>query len=203
MASSVAAFKPSMPIPHTRYMVEVILRPSVPDTIGSWQFFEDKGQILSFFNCIDEFSCHVVDDVHEGEDVPLVQLRNNRIIELRNKTQRQSLQLRDAKYCFVQGGLRWRNLDVIILLCVDLEESKEILHELHAGVCGKHFSARTIAHKVMRVGHYYPTLFVDVHAFIQSCEACQRFEGKQKLHAFPLDKIIVQAPFQQWALDFI
>jgi hypothetical protein len=67
-----------------------------------------------------------------------------------NKMQRRSLQLRDVNYFFVQGGLRWRNHDGIILHCVDLDESKEILNELHLGVCGGHFSSQTIAHKIMR-----------------------------------------------------
>jgi hypothetical protein len=70
-------------------------------------------------------------------------------------------------------------------------------------VCGGHFSARTTAHKVMRVGYYWPTLFADVHAYVRACEPCQRFEGKQKLPALPLDPVIVEAPFQQWGLDFI
>jgi len=64
-------------------------------------------------------------------------------------TQRQSLQLRAINYCFVQGGLGWRNPDGIILHCVDSDESKDILHDLHVGVCSGHFSARTTAHKVM------------------------------------------------------
>jgi hypothetical protein len=108
--------------------------------------------------------------------------------------QRRSLQLRAARYCFVQGGLGWRNPDGVILRCVDHDESREILRDLHSGVCGGHFSARTTAHKIMHVGYYWPTLFADAHAFVRACEACQRFEGKQKLPAFPLDPIIVQAP---------
>jgi hypothetical protein len=44
------------------------------------------------------------------------------------KTQRRSLQLRVAKYCFWQGTLGWRNPDGIIFHCVDCDESKEILH---------------------------------------------------------------------------
>jgi hypothetical protein len=55
----------------------------------------------------------------------------------------------------------------------------------------------------MRASYYWPTLFRDTHSFVRACEACQRFEGKQKLLALPLDPVIVEAPFQQWGLDFI
>jgi hypothetical protein len=30
--------------------------------------------------------------------------------------------------------------------------------ELHAGVCGGHFFAKTTAHKIMHAGYYWPTL---------------------------------------------
>jgi hypothetical protein len=86
---------------------------------------------------------------------------------------------------------------------VDGDESKELLKELHSGVCGGNFSARTTAHKIMHAGYYWPTLFRDAHSYVRACEACQRFEGKQKLLALPLDPVIVEAPFQQWGLDFI
>jgi hypothetical protein len=87
------------------------------------------------------------------------------------KTQRPSLQLRAAKYCLWQGRLVWRNREGAILRCVDLEGSKELLKELHSRVCGGHFSARTTAHKIMRAGYYWPTLFKDAHSFVQACEA--------------------------------
>jgi hypothetical protein len=119
------------------------------------------------------------------------------------KTQRRSLQLQAAKYYVWQGRLGWRSPAGVILRCADLDESKELLKELHSGVCGGHFSARTIAHKIMRASYYWPTLFRDTHSFVRACEACQRFEGKQKLPTLPLDPVIVEAPFQQWGLDFI
>ena len=34
-------------------------------------------------------------------------------------------------------------------------------------------------------------------------EECQKFEGKHKLLPLPLIPISVEAPFQQWGLDFI
>ena len=36
-----------------------------------------------------------------------------------------------------------------------------------------------------------------------SCQPGQLFKSKQKLATFPLQPIIVEAPFQQWGLDFI
>ena len=47
------------------------------------------------------------------------------------------------------------------------------------------------------------TFFSDVHKFVRSCLQCQLFTGKQKMKALSLKPIVVQAPFQQWGLDFI
>ena len=36
-----------------------------------------------------------------------------------------------------------------------------------------------------------------------TCHQCQSFDGKRKVIPLPLNPIIVEAPFQQWGLDFI
>jgi hypothetical protein len=46
-------------------------------------------------------------------------------------------------------------------------------------------------------------LFADVHQKVTSCHKCQIFEGKRKLFPLPLKPILVEAPLQQWGLDFI
>ena len=62
---------------------------------------------------------------------------------------------------------------------------------------------KTTANKILRAGFYWPTLFHDVHKMILDCHKCQIFEGKRKLLPLPLHPITVEAPFQQWGLDFI
>ena len=46
-------------------------------------------------------------------------------------------------------------------------------------------------------------MFSDLHKEISSCHKCQVFEGKRKLVPLSLQPIFVEAPFQQWGLDFI
>ena len=38
---------------------------------------------------------------------------------------------------------------------------------------------------------------------MMSCHKCQIFQGKRKLLLLPFQPISIQAPFQQWGLDFI
>jgi transposase InsO family protein len=46
-------------------------------------------------------------------------------------------------------------------------------------------------------------IFFDTHRYVKSCQLCQYFIGKKCLPSLPLKSIIVEAPFQQWGLDFI
>jgi transposase InsO family protein len=63
--------------------------------------------------------------------------------------------------------------------------------------------ACTTTHKILRVIYYWPTLFSDTHQHVWSCQPCQYFSGKPKLPAQPLKLAVVEAPFQQWGLDFV
>jgi ribonuclease HI len=116
---------------------------------------------------------------------------------------KRALRLKAAKYVLTRDGLGWKNPDGIILRCVDDVESKKLVDEFHGGFCGGHFAAKTTTHKILRAGYYWPTIFSDVHQFVRKCEPCQLFTGKQKLAALPLQPVVVEAPFQQWGLDFI
>lgn len=75
--------------------------------------------------------------------------------------------------------------------------------DLHEGLCGGHFAAKTTTHKILRAGYFWPSIYADVHKFVRNCKPCQLFAGKQKLAALPLQPILIEAPLKQWGLDFI
>ena len=64
--------------------------------------------------------------------------------------------------------------------CANKIEFEKILKEMHEGVCGGHYIAKTIAHKILRASFWWPTLLKDVQEFVKMCHACQRFGGKLK-----------------------
>ena len=51
--------------------------------------------------------------------------------------QRRALRLKASKCVLTQDGLGWKNLDGIILKCVNPNESKLIIKEMHVGLCGR------------------------------------------------------------------
>ena len=109
---------------------------------------------------------------------------------------RRSLRLKASKYVITQMGLGWKNLDGLILRCVDEDEVKSIINEFHVGICGGHYATRTTNHKILKVGYYWPSIFYEVHKFVRCCEPCQLFPGKQKLASLHLHLVVVEAPFQ-------
>ena len=70
------------------------------------------------------------------------------------------------------------------------------MEEFHSGQCGGHHYWKTTAHKILRAGYYWPSLFSDVYTFVRTCDACQKFVGKNQLKSLPLRLVTVTGPFQ-------
>jgi transposase InsO family protein len=113
------------------------------------------------------------------------------------------LRLKFASFHLVNGILFCQNFDGVLMRCLEKDEAEKVLLELHAGEAGGHFGGDTTAHKVLRAGYYWPTLFRDAHALCRKCIICQKASGRLQKPAFPLQPVTVDSPFQQWGLDII
>ena len=56
---------------------------------------------------------------------------------------------------------------------VDKDETEVIFKELHFDLAGGHFGGENTAHKILRAGYYWPTLFQDSYAFFNKYQECQ------------------------------
>eukprot|EP00253_Pinus_taeda_P025342 PITA_25342 len=119
----------------------------------------------------------------------------------RNKVR--TLKLKAAKFCILNSALYWKDPGGVLLNCLVEKEAKKVMDDCHQGDCGGHLFWKSTTNKILRVGYYWPTLFADVYKMVKRCHKCQIFEGKQKLKSLPLKPIEVNAPFQQWGVDFI
>ena len=61
------------------------------------------------------------------------------------------------------------------LKCVDEEEAKSILEEIHKEVCGDHAGPKSLVSKVVRTGYFWPTIQVDAMELVKKYDKCQRF----------------------------
>ena len=59
-----------------------------------------------------------------------------------------------AWYSEVSGRLYKRSFTYPLLRCLEPDEARTVLAEVHEGVCGEHIGGRTLAHKILRRGYY-------------------------------------------------
>ncbi|KAL5565429.1 hypothetical protein UlMin_028593 [Ulmus minor] len=91
-----------------------------------------------------------------------------------DKFEARRLRYRSARYFLDKDKLRKRSFSSPSLTCLNEDQAKYVLQEVHEGVCGNHSSGRALAHKVLRQGYYWPTIQADSLAFVQKCDKCQQ-----------------------------
>ena len=89
------------------------------------------------------------------------------------------------------------------LKCIDKEEARYILEEIHGGICGDHAGPKSLVNKVMQTGYFWPTMQVDAVELMKKCDKCQRYGNVQRLLAERLTTIIFPWPFAQSGIDIV
>ena len=92
---------------------------------------------------------------------------------------------------------------MLYLKCVDEDEAKYILEEIHKGICGDHASPKSLVSKVIQIGYFWPTIQVDAIELVKKCDKCQRFGNVQGLLVERLTVIASPWPFVQWGIDIV
>ena len=105
--------------------------------------------------------------------------------------ERRELCPKSALYQIIDGVLFRNNYGGVFLKCFEQEDAKKVIAELHDGPVGGHFLGDTTAHKILKAGYYWPTLFKDAHAHVRKCDACQRCVGRQAKVVGPLKPVVI------------
>ena len=64
------------------------------------------------------------------------------------------LRIKSAKYVLMDEVLYKRGFSQPYLRCLAPDEANYVLRKVHEGSCGNHSEARSLVHKVVRVGYY-------------------------------------------------
>ncbi|GKV02683.1 hypothetical protein SLEP1_g15081 [Rubroshorea leprosula] len=113
------------------------------------------------------------------------------------------LRKKASRYTLVDGVLYKRSFSLPLLRCLSPYEAEYALREVHEGICGSHVGARTLAHKVLRQGYYWPNIYKDATYFVQKCPKCQFFAHLTHQPAEELTNMVAPWPFAQWGLDLL
>jgi hypothetical protein len=81
-----------------------------------------------------------------------------------------------------------------------LSQGRELIRDIHAGVCGHHAVPRTLVGNAFRQGFYWPTVIADANEVVRTCEGCQFYACKTNLPAHAIQTIPVTWPFAVWGL---
>ncbi|XP_058223188.1 uncharacterized protein LOC131332893 [Rhododendron vialii] len=91
----------------------------------------------------------------------------------------------------------------VIMRCVLETEYHSILTFCHSLECGRHFSGKKTAAKVLQSGFYWPTLFKDAYVFCKACLKYQKIGNILYRDMMPLSSILVVEMFNVWGIDFM
>ena len=90
-----------------------------------------------------------------------------------------------------------------MLKYVPTSNTKEVLEEIHSGICGNYLGAQALTKKVLWAGFYWPTLQKEATEFVKTCPPCQKHAN---FHIAPPEELISVTspwPFAKWGLDLL
>jgi hypothetical protein len=87
--------------------------------------------------------------------------------------------------------------------CITTQQGKELLLEIHAGICGNHMAPWLLVSKAFRQGFYWPTALRNVEEVILTCKGCQFYARQTHLPMQVLQTIPLTWRFMVWGIDMV
>ena len=122
-------------------------------------------------------------------------MKDGQLPEERDKARK--LRVSSARYVFMDEVLYRRGFSQLYLRCLAPNEANYVLREIHEGAYGNHSGARSLVHKVVRAGYYWPNMQTDAKAYVKTCNQCQRFSNVPRQPSEYLTPIMALWPFTQ------
>ena len=83
------------------------------------------------------------------------------------------------------------------LLCVHPETSESLLEELYEGVCRSHIGGRSLSHRALTQGYWWPGMQKEAQEYVKKCDQCQRFTPNIHQPGGVLNPLFSPWPFAQ------
>jgi hypothetical protein len=120
-----------------------------------------------------------------------------------NNTKLLRMQQRPRAYQIVDNNPYKTSIIGPLLHCLSKAEGKELLAEIHLGVCGGHIGSRVLAAKVFRQGFYWPSVIDDASKIVATCGACHRFSPHSRAPSQPSQLITPSWSLQRRGIDIV
>ena len=89
------------------------------------------------------------------------------------------------------------------LLYIHPEISELLLEKLHEGICGSHTGGRSLSHRAITQGYWWPNMQKEAQEYVKKCDQCQKFTPNIHQPRGVLNSLSSPWPFAQWGLDII
>jgi hypothetical protein len=106
-------------------------------------------------------------------------------------------------FALIDSELYKRAASGILQRCVPIPQGRELLRDIHVGVCGHHAAPSTLVGNAFRQGFYWPTAIADASEIVRTYEGCQFYARKSNLPTHVLQTIPITWPFTVWGLDIV
>ena len=78
-------------------------------------------------------------------------------------------------WLFEDQKLYKRSFSGLYFLCIHLEALELLLEELHEEICGSHTGGRSLSHRALIQGYWWPNMQKEAQEYVKKCDQCQRF----------------------------
>uniref|UniRef100_A0A2N9IRH8 Reverse transcriptase domain-containing protein n=1 Tax=Fagus sylvatica TaxID=28930 RepID=A0A2N9IRH8_FAGSY len=197
-------------------------RPQSRQTTGMVPYRDLAKDLLKGFR---EFNIERVGREHNGHADSLAGLASSvapdfrRTITVEVQDSPSIMKSSQAIICQIEMGPSWMDpiLDYLTkdILPADQKEAAKIRKNatwywvsregkvIHEGVCGGHTGGRSLAHRAIGQGYWWPYMQKDAAQYVKRCEKCQLFAPAIHKPTSQLNPISSPWPFAQWGLDLV
>ncbi|XP_065625346.1 uncharacterized protein LOC136065732 [Quercus suber] len=107
---------------------------------------------------------------------PLTSFLKNGILQNEKEAARK-LKVQAARFVLIRDVLYKRGFSRPYLLCLGPGEADYVMREVQRRNLRNHLGSRSLVHKLVRTGYFWPTMQKDAEAYVKACDKCQRFSN--------------------------
>ncbi|KAJ1699784.1 hypothetical protein LUZ63_008296 [Rhynchospora breviuscula] len=108
-----------------------------------------------------------------------------------------------SEFTILEGELLKKGYHRPWLTCISNDKGKELIKEIHEGMCASHQNPYSLDKRIEREGYFWPTMKKDMVDIVRRCEKCQYHSRVSKKPPTTLSSIASPWPFDVWGIDIL
>lgn len=174
----------------------------VPNNGTQFEFVVEQLMVPSYEIPTSEYICAIIGPESPWYKEIYAYLQDQQMPPSLLTNKMKSFKRQATRYTLIADTL-YRSLDTTLLRCLDMDEAKLALQQVHDGICCAHISWLTLAKKLLRIGYYWLTMEKDTYIYVKWCKQFQIHGDLIHAPAQDLQPITSPWPFSQWGLDLV